>query len=730
MLKYFLFLFPFISLAQEVFNPSTTPLELIPKAIDVNMKADGLLDEPAWKDAKSIFLNFQVEPFQGRKASFSSEVKVMYNQNFLYVGAILRDTIGRNRFRSPNLKRDYVFQENDLFGIALDGFLDKRNALVLQSNAYGVQRDLLAFDDRQFDIDWDGLYRVRTQRSDSSWVAEFAIPWQTLRYPKTDGKAAQDWGINFFRVRRSSNELSVWSPHPRSMSPLRMDYAGRMKGIIPPPPTATNIRFIPYLLEDIRKTEGSEIGNSSNQVFKLGGEVKWALSPTTILDLTFNTDFAQADVDRQVNNISRFSVFFPERRQFFLENASLFSTGLAPVSEVVGGSMYIQPFFSRTIGLDARVNPIAITAGSRVVYRSEQRNIGGIFMRQGAGDGDPYTNFYVGRYSENVGAQNRIGAIVTSKQSISKQQSTAALDAFFRFNQKLSFSGMATLTQDSRANQDGVAAYGQFLYTTNTFTTYWTNTYVSENYNPAMGFVSRTNIASNALGIDMNVRKSWMPKWIRSWQPGVYTEFYHSLKTGKLIEQSILSGPLWFNLQNGGILGGYVLASVQNLEDTFRPVGITIKPGHYEYFRKGFLLASDPSSKYSGSFEYGWGGYYNGFLHTIDAQGRLAPIPFINLGLTWSRNSFENMGVARENKTVDLVILESRLALSPRLQWIGFYQKNTTDQLNVLNMRLAWEYQPLSFVYLVFNASDYQGTDKSTQKQQSFLAKLSFLKQF
>ena len=730
MLKYLFLFFPFISVAQEVFNPSATPLELIPLSINVNMKADGLLDEPAWKDAKSIFLNFQVEPFQGSKASFSSEVKVMYNRNFLYVGAILRDTIGRNRFRSPNLKRDYVFQENDLFGIALDGFLDKRNALVLQSNAYGVQRDLLAFDDRQFDIDWDGLYRVRTQRSDSSWVAEFAIPWQTLRYPKTDGQAAQDWGINFFRVRRSSNELSVWSPHPRSMSPLRMDYAGRMKGIIPPPPTATNIRFIPYLLEDIRKTEGSEIGNGSNQAFKLGGEVKWAISPTTILDLTFNTDFAQADVDRQVNNISRFSVFFPERRQFFLENASLFSTGLAPISEVLGGSMYIQPFFSRTIGLDARVNPIAITAGSRVVYRSEQRNIGGIFMRQGEGDGDPYTNFYVGRYSENVGAQNRIGAIVTSKQSVSKQQSTAALDAFIRFNQKLSFSGMATLTQDSRTNQDGVAAYGQFLYTTNTFTTYWTNTYVSENYNPAMGFVSRTNIASNALGIDMNVRKSWMPKWIRSWQPGVYTEFYHSLKTGKLIEQSILSGPLWFNLQNGGILGGYVLASVQNLEDTFTPVGITIKPGHYEYFRKGFLLASDPSSKYSGSFEYGWGGYYNGFLHTIDAQGRLAPIPFINVGLTWSRNIFENMGVANENKTVDLVILESRLALSPRLQWIGFYQKNTTDQLNALNMRLAWEYQPLSFVYLVFNASDYQGTDKSTQKQQSFLAKLSFLKQF
>ena len=249
MLKYLFLLFPFISVAQEVFKPSPDAMQLVPLSVEAQMNADGHLDEPAWKDAKSIFLNFQVEPFQGKKASFSSEVKVLYNQQYLYVGAILRDTIGRNRYRSPNLKRDYVFMENDLFGIALDGFSDKRNALVLQSNAYGAQRDLLSFDDRQFDIDWDGLYRVRTHRSDSSWVAEFAIPWQTLRYPKTDGKAAQDWGINFFRLRRASNELTVWSPHPRSMSPLRMDYAGRLKGIIPPPPTSTNIRFIPYLLQ-------------------------------------------------------------------------------------------------------------------------------------------------------------------------------------------------------------------------------------------------------------------------------------------------------------------------------------------------------------------------------------------------------------------------------------------------------------------------------------------------
>lgn len=720
----------FCGFSQEVFKPLEPQKEFKSLKIERSLKADGHLDELEWSNAPFVNLDFQVEPFQGQKASFNSKIKLLYNNQFLYVAAILHDTVGKNAYRAPNLKRDYAFVENDLIGIAIDGFNDKRNAIVLQSNAYGAQRDLLSFDDRAFDIDWDGLYRVRTHRSDSSWVAEFAIPWQTLRYPKTDGNKAQDWGINFFRVRRSSNELSVWSPHPRSMSPLRMEYAGKLSGIIPPPPTATNIRFIPYLLQVISKSDGSEIGNSRIAEFKAGGEIKWAISPTSVMDFTFNTDFAQADVDLQVNNISRFSVFFPERRQFFLENASLFSSGLAPVDQVIGGSMYIQPFFSRTIGLDQNVKPIAITAGTRFVYRSEKRNLGGIYMRQGEGDGDPFTNFLVGRYSENFGKQNRIGAIVTSKSSPSNVATTGAVDAFVRFSDKFSFNGMATLTQNSQTGDQGVAEYSQFLYNGNFFRAYWTQTLVSEKYNPAMGFVSRRGILSNSQGFDFNVRGKWLPSFIRNWSPGIYTELYHSLKTGNIIEQRALSGPLWFELQNGGILGGYVEASVQNLEDDFNPVGIRIKPGSYSYFRKGFLLASDPSAKYSGSTEYGWGGFFNGNLQSVDSKFRLAPIPHLNLGLTWNWSKFADMGVSRVTKEVNLLILETRLAINPRVQLIGFYQKNTTDQLNSYNIRLSWEYQPLSYVYLVFNSLNYEGTDATQQKQQSFLAKLSYLKQF
>ena len=711
------FSFSFVAVGQQVFAPLANQMNLKPLRIDENIKADGHLDEAIWKQATAIHLDFQVEPFQGNKASFKTEVKVVYNHKYLYVAAIAHDTIGRNQYRSPNLKRDYMFEENDLFGIALDGFNDKRNAIVLQSNAYGVQRDLLSFDDRQYDVDWDGLYRVRTHRSDSSWVAEFAIPWQTLRYPTSQENEVQAWGINFFRVRRASNELSVWSPHPRSMSPLRMDYAGKMFGIVPPPPTKTNIRVNPYLLHD-------------KSGLKMGGEVKWAISPTSILDFTVNTDFAQADVDRQVNNLSRFSVFFPERRQFFLENASLFGTGLAPVNEVIGGSMRIQPFFSRTIGLDASAQPLAITAGTRYVYRSEQRNFGGIFMRQGEGDGDPFTNFWVARYAENIGKQNRIGALVTTKQSPSYQQSTGAIDGFVRFNDQFSFAGMATVTKDSKTNLDGFAEYGQFLYKGNLITAYWTHSVVGENYNPAMGFVSRRNIMSNSQGIDFNVRAKWLPAFVRAWNPGVYTELYHSLSTGNLVEQRFLSGPLWFSLQNGGIIGAYVEASIQRLEDPFTPVGIMIKPGNFNYFRKGINLLSDPSSKYSGSFNYEWGGYYNGHLQYFQIKSRLSPIPHVNVGLSFERSLFEKVGTIPTNKQVDLAQIETRFALNPRVQLIGFYQKNTSDDLSALNLRFAWEYQPLSYIYLVFNQMESRRADGSRQNDQMILTKLSYLKQF
>ncbi|MEY2792246.1 MAG: hypothetical protein RJA76_238 [Bacteroidota bacterium] len=716
--------------AQDVFPPLKERKIVEAFPIRSHLKIDGHLEEKEWDLAKPIFLDFQVEPFQGQKANFKSSIRLLAGIHYLYVAAINYDTIGKNKFRAPNLKRDYSFSDNDLLGIAIDAFNDRRNALVIQSNAYGAQRDLLAFDDMYYDVDWDGLYRVRTHQSDSAWVAEFAIPWQTLRYPNVKNRTAQDWGINFFRVRRTSNEVTSWSPHPRAFSALRMEYAGQLKGILPPTPSITNIRATPYVLFADVDHSGTEVGFEKSNQFKTGGEIKWAINNNNILDLTFHTDFAQADVDRQVNNTSRFSVFFPERRQFFLENASLFSAGLSPIDEVMGGSMYIRPFFSRTIGLDQEVKPVPIVAGARYVYRSEGDNVGAILMRQGASDGFEYTNFGVGRLSHNFGKQNRIGAIVTHKQNPLFTDNTIALDAFVRFSGKMYYSGMVSNSSNGKDNIQGWAQFNQLIYRDNQVGAYWTQTYVDKNYSPSMGFVSRNDVISNSQGAYYNIRKAWYPKWLRSIEPGIYTELYHSLSTKNLIERSILFTPAWTTFQNGGILGMYGVFNYQRLENNFKPLNIEITTGEYQYFRKGIYLSTDQSKKYAAFLSADFGDFFNGKSTIYTLKTSIAPIPHINFGFSLNRNEVRDLGILKESKNINLWMIESRLAINPRIQLIGFYQQNSLNDLKAFNLRFSWEYQPLSYIYLVLNHSDYQGDDGTLQKQKAFLTKISYLKQF
>lgn len=395
-----------VCFGQEIFPPPVEKLTIKAIKINGNLTIDGKLDETEWLQATSATNFTQVEPNQGDSVHLYTHVKILYNDQFLYIGAFCEDSLGKKALRVPDLRRDFNYFTHDLFGVSIDAFNDERNALVFQTNPYGAQRDLQSFDDQLYDIDWDGYWKVRTTRTDSGWVAEMQLPWATIRYPKENKQ--QDWGINFYRNARRLNELSAWSPFPRAFSPYRMSYTGVIEGLQPPPPTP-NIRVQPYAL--IEGTNGTLEGDEYKYSSKLGGEIKWAVTPNTVVDATFNTDFAQADVDRQVVNLSRFSIYFPERRQFFLENASLFSAGW-------NGN--IEPFFSRRIGLDESGAPIPINAGLRLTNRSAKRSIGALLVNQDETTNYPSSTFAVARYSENVGEQNRIGALVTSRFNASK----------------------------------------------------------------------------------------------------------------------------------------------------------------------------------------------------------------------------------------------------------------------------------------------------------------------
>ncbi|MEM1042207.1 MAG: DUF5916 domain-containing protein [Bacteroidota bacterium] len=369
------------------------------RVADGSIRLDGRLDEPAWASVPVAGRFRQVEPDAGAAAGLATEVRVAFDGRALYLGAVLRDTVGTRDLRVRDLRRDFDYFDNDHFSVVLDPFGDRRNAVVFEVSPYGALRDLQARDGVDQNLDWDGVWNARTTRTGAGWVAEIEIPWATLRYPGAAG--AQAWGLQLSRNLRRSRELHAWSPWPRQFTPYHLAYAGTLTGVEPPPP-GRNLRVQPYVLGETDRAGDDPLLDDAGA--QLGGDLKWAVTPQTVLDLTVNTDFAQADADQQVVNLSRFSVFFPERRAFFLESADVFD---------VGYSLF-TPFYSRRIGLDAG-RPVGIDGGARLVSSGSWGQAGALGVRQRSAEGIPAAWFGVGRASLNVGAENRVGGMLVTR---------------------------------------------------------------------------------------------------------------------------------------------------------------------------------------------------------------------------------------------------------------------------------------------------------------------------
>lgn len=713
----------------DLFKPDSVRKTIAAVEIFSNIHIDGDLAETAWQQATASPQFVQIEPYQGNAPTYATDVKVLYNRRYLYFGVIAHDPLGRRAIRATDFKRDFNFLQHDLITLAFDAFNDKRNAMSFATNAYGVQRDLLAFDDLYYDIDWNGLWQVRTTRTDTGWVAEIAIPWQTLRYPRHAGEV-QQWGFNMYRNRRLTNEITAFSEFPRSYSVMRMDYAGLLTNLKPPPPRP-NIQVQPYVLTSygrFKNFEESQKERVSNT--KVGGEVKWALSPNAVLDLTANTDFAQADADQQVANITRFSVFFPEKRQFFLENASLFGVGVSGMDDGSGGLMRVQPFFSRRIGLDDAGRPIPIEGGGRFVYRSAKLNYGAIAMRQQGNDINPATNFFAGRFSKNFGEQNRIGALLTLRNNAINTNIVSTVDGFFRLREAHSINAILSHATTTGGKQ-GVAAMAQYYFTTNRFKMWWTQSVVTKNYDPGIGFVSRTDVIGTTPGIYYYYRGSHLPfkKWLRAFEPGLGGEFYHQASTGLFIQRDVSFYPFYLNLISGAYFGYGIIHSFQRLTEPFEPLGVPIPVGSYNYLHHQILASTDPSKVASLQVLGDWGRYFNGRLAAIDARLQVAPVPHVSVVVRFNRNRFMDVGVPATTSTVDLYSIQGRFALNPRLQLTTFYQRNSENRAENYNIRFSWEYKPLSYVYLVYNRQAFDLLQKRLTEDQA-IAKISYLKQF
>lgn len=669
---------------------------------------DGRLDDAAWRAAHVADRFIQIEPQNGQPSAFRTVFRILFDSTALYVGIAAFDSAGARGVRVADLRRKFDFFANDLAGIVLDPLHDGRNSVSFQTTPYGAQRELQIFDGETFNREWEGVWRTRAEITDSGWTAEIAIPWQTLRY-RNDG---QPWNMNLVRIARRVNEQAAWAPFPRNFTVYRMDYAGILEGVEPPPPR-TDLQFRPYALLDAVQS-GRAVQRTRDATPNVGGEIIWRPTTNLQVDATVRTDFAQADVDRQVVNLRRFSVFFPERRQFFLENASLFDVGTDD------NSLPILPFFSRSVGLDAAGNIIPIQGGARATWRDARTNGGALLIRQDGAAGRGDATVAVLRGSRNVGANNRVGVLVTGRHDAasdslgSARSATASLDGFVRFTVNTQARWMVSASQNGLDGSSGFGGSGFIGRQTNTLYTGLITALATRGYNPATGFVGRTNVLLTSPGIVLDLRPKWRPSFVRNFRPGSYANLYHGPSDGRL-QEGLAIAYVDIVGMNGMLVYPYVEHQWQRPTAAFELVrGITVPAGRLDFTRRGLVIRTDGSARLSANLDASQGGLFGGTSRQATGFVRWAPSPRVAAQLNYDVAELRGVGRTAGIVQTRLLAPELRLAWNPRVQLSGFYQYNTNAERGTLNARFSWEFAPLSYLYVVYNDRRTIGTGRGT----------------
>lgn len=708
-----------LSIAQETFPPPEHPLVIPSAKAGSVIQIDGKLTEEEWAKTLPITDFIQKNPNQGIASSYTTEVRILYDSDKLYIAAVCFQP--KPDVVVKNLERDFNYFQNDLFGIAIDGFLDQRNSTVFQVTPLGSLRDMQVIDGNRDNEDWNATWNAKTTILEDRWVVEMAIPWDILRYPE----GADKLGVIFARNIRSLNEFTSSPAVPRSVTVYRMEYEAVLDGLSTPPPS-TNIQINPYALGDYQYVDDGGTTDSKIEP-KIGGDIKWGINTNTVLDLTFNTDFAQAEADAQVVNLNRFSVFFPERRQFFLENSDLFNPSI---------TTWIRPFFSRRIGLGNNGSPIPIDAGARFVNQDSNYQLGALAIRQRSLENSPASNFGVLRYTKNVSNQSRVGGMFTYRNdekvnNISARNNfTYTLDGFHRFNQSFSIKGMLSSSYDD-ITKDGLG--GQFIISyTNNLLYVGLLEYYNRNYNPGVGLeILNDNYVMTSPALNFDLRPNWLPSFVRSYNPGLYAYIFNSSVDGSHLFSYGGISIFDFDFHDGSNIYFTVEPNWQELETPFFPIGIEVASGSYSYTRYIFRASTNPAAQISGAINTSFGNYYDGNLERYTFSTRVAPIPHIEFEGSYQLTRIHDLGISQQDEETHLFRVGPKLALNPRLLFSGLYQWNSASDLHIWNVRLAWEFLPLSYVYLVLNSSLIDDSDPLQRlNQQQYIAKVSYVHQF
>ncbi|MGH7466640.1 MAG: DUF5916 domain-containing protein [Longimicrobiales bacterium] len=710
----------------------------IPAASAVQIEAppviDGKLDEAIWQQGSPLTGFVQREPQEGEPASERTELRILYDQDALYVGAWLFDqqtgaiVLGETR-------RDAELKDADALLLIFDTYLDRQNGFVFGTTPAGIEYDgqvtregqsgvglpVAGQTQRQqqgsgggFNKNWDGSWQVATSRDGQGWYAEFRIPFSTLRY----GRAGlQQWGLNAARRIRRRNEEALWAAIPRQFDLYRVSQAGRLELQAP----ATHpISLTPYVLGYGRRDYSA--GTATQYRGDVGGDAKVGLSASLTLDLTVNTDFAQVEVDEQQINLTRFALFFPEKRPFFLENAGTFS---------VGTPEEVELFFSRRIGIQDG-SEVPITAGGRLTGKAAGFTLGLLdiqtqSLRVAGQTVAPANNYSAVRVIRELPNRSRVGAILVNRlntDDTGDHNLTYGIDARVGIGQNLALDGYAARTNSPDVSGPGYAASMGGNYNTSAWTIAGVYREVQEGFNPEVGFMTRSEYRFLSGRLIRKLRFPSLP-WFRELRPHItYREFFDldGFSATRLVHFDS-----HFELANGAFFQLPALNFTrEGLKEPFEiSPDVIVPPGTYDNAEWGFQYNTNLSAPVSLEGRIDIGGFYSGHRKGTNSTLNLRIGETFSAGL---RVSYYDVDLREGSFHTSLVGLRAAYAFTPRVYLQSLLQYNNQTRNFSGNVRLGWLSTAGTGLFVVYNDIEHHGSLDTTQLEPGPLDRTLIIK--
>ena len=668
------------------------------------LKVDGNLDEAIYGSVRPAAGFIQMEPQAGQPATEKTEVWVFYDKDNVYVSFRAWESEPNRRVANEMRRDSNNIRQGDSVGFDFDTFRDRRNAILFEANPLGGRTDLQSTNERQLNPDWNPVWTLVAGTFDGGWTIEAALPFKSIRYaPGT----VQDWGFQARRSIKSKNEIAYLTKLPPSLGLGRADFSASLYANLvgmEAPPLSRTLELKPYAIADVTSDNTSAPRRTNDPGGDIGLDAKYSITQNLTADLTYNTDFAQVEADEQQVNLTRFSLFFPEKRDFFLENQGLFSFGN---NSFGGGPAQTTDlpllFYSRRIGL-AGSKEVPILGGGRVTGRVGRYQLGLVNMqtRNDTAAAATATNFSVVRVKRDILRKSSIGALVTNRskaQTLAGSNQVYGLDGTFGFFSNLTFATYLAKTKSDQVKSDDMSYRTQMEYGGDRYGVQLERLSIDKNFNPEVGFLRRADMRKNYAQLRFSPRPTKIKRVRKFSSIGQFT--YLEDSAGRLATR-ISDGEFAVEFQNSDRFSVGINDDYELLTRVFTIVpGATVSPGGYDFTAGRIGYTMGQQRKLSGAFLFEKGSFYNGDRTAVTYnRARINVSPQLsvepNIAINW-------ITLPTGSFTTKLVGSRITFTLTPLVFASTLVQYNSSTHTVSANARLRWEYRPGSELFVVYN---------------------------